>query len=51
MHVELPVVLYLGLGNVVCEVLFGIIFYILIEYPLYEALNLGTKFRKIDSND
>ena len=41
MHVELPVVMYLGLGNVVCEVILGIISYILIEYPLYKALTLS----------
>ena len=40
MYIAFPVVLYLGLGNVLCGTIFGLILYILFEHPFRTIINV-----------
>ena len=44
MFVKLPVVLYLGLGNVFCETIFGLFSWIFLEYPIGRIIRLKNRW-------
>lgn len=50
MFVKLPVVLYLGMGNVACETMFGLIAWIFVEYPLSRIFRLKDRWRELNLN-
>lgn len=40
MYISFPVVLYLGLGNVFCETIIGLLLYIVFEHPFRTIINV-----------